>query len=321
MYMNTNPKQATKRKEKTKFTKKIKISDWQLLVLSLPAVIKVFIFSYLPMVGIVIAFKELNYADGLFKSPWVGFKNFEFFFKSSDAWRITRNTLSMNFMFTVFGTIFAVLVALMLNKISKDGKMKKFYQTTMFFPYFLSWVVVGFLLESLLKDYGFINSIFKALNLNTIDFYKSPDYWPAIIQIANIWKTVGYNSLIYSAVLLGIDSTYFEAARIDGATSWQITFKIQLPFLIPMIILMTILSIGNIFRADFGMFYFLPGARNTLTFETTDVIDTYVYRTLQGNGNMSVGAAIGLFQSLVGLILVLLTNYLAKKYDPEYQIF
>ena len=302
--------------------KKAKSLDNNLALFSmtLPAMLKIFIFSYLPMFGIILAFKDLNYNQGIFGSPWVGFDNFEFFFKSESAWRITRNTLLMNGLFIVTGTIVYVLFAALLFFISKDKIRMKAYQMTMFFPYFLSWVVVSFLLNSLIGSSGVITHFLQKIGLD-INFFLEAKYWPIILVIANIWKNLGYNSIIYFSILLGIDPALYEAAELDGASSRQILLKIQIPQLVPMIILNTLLAIGNIFRADFGMFYFLPGSENTFTLATTDVIDTFAFRALRDQGNLSMSAAVGVYQSIVGFILIMIANYTVKKYDSQSSLF
>lgn len=294
--------------------------NFALFTMTLPVLIKLVIFSYVPMFGIILAFKDLNYNQGIFGSPWAGLKNFEFFFKSEAAWRVTRNTLGMNALFIVTMTVVGVVFAVLLFKISRQKTMLKVYQSTMFFPYFLSWVVVAFLLNTIIGVNGVLTHALKAAGLD-VNFMTTPGYWPAILVIVNIWKAAGYNSLIYYAVLLGVDQSLYEAAALDGASGWQIMKKIQIPQMIPMIILNFLMAVGSIFRADFGMFYFLPGAQNTFTLATTDVIDTYAFRALKDMGNMSMSAAVGMYQSVVGFLLILLANYAVKRYDPNASLF
>lgn len=294
--------------------------NFALFTMTLPVLIKLVVFSYVPMFGIILAFKDLNYNQGIFGSPWAGLKNFEFFFKSEAAWRVTRNTLGMNALFIVTMTVVGVVFAVLLFKISRQKTMLKVYQSTMFFPYFLSWVVVAFLLNTIIGVNGVLTHALKAAGLD-VNFMTTPGYWPAILVIVNIWKAAGYNSLIYYAVLLGVDQSLYEAAALDGASGWQIMKKIQIPQMIPMIILNFLMAVGSIFRADFGMFYFLPGAQNTFTLATTDVIDTYAFRALKDMGNMSMSAAVGMYQSVVGFLLILLANYAVKRYDPNASLF
>ncbi len=293
----------------------------ELFLLALPALLKVFVFSYLPIAGIVIAFKNINYVDGIFGSPWVGLKNFEFFFKSADASKVTINTIVMNFLFIVTGMFFGVLMSLLMYRINQCRKALKVYQTTMFFPYFISWVVVGILLTNIIGPGGFVDGILKIFGKDPVLFYENAKYWRPIMVITNLWKTLGYFIVVYYAVLVGLDESQYEAAYIDGANNWHIMIKLQIPYLMPMIALNTLMAIGNIFRGDFGMFYFLPGASNTMTLATTDIIDTYVYRAITSMGNLSMGAAVGLYQSFVGLILITIANKIAKKADPTYGIY
>ena len=288
--------------------------------MTLPALIKLIIFSYVPMFGIILAFKDLNYRQGIMGSPWTGLKNFEFFFKSEAAWRITRNTLGMNAIFIVSTIAVGVLFAVLLFRIHNQKAPLKFYQSTMFFPYFLSWVVVAFLLNSVIGTNGILTHTLNAFGVR-VNYMTTPNYCPFILTVVNIWKGAGYNSLIYYAVLLGIDQSLYEAAELDGASNFQVMKRIQIPQLIPMIILNFLLAVGNIFKADFGMFYFLPGSQNTFTLAATDVIDTYAFRALKDMGNMSMSAAVGMYQSVVGFVLILLANYAVKRYDPETSLF
>lgn len=296
-------------------------SNFALFTMTLPVLIKLFIFSYLPMFGIILAFKDLNYNQGIFGSPWVGLANFKFFFLSESAWRVTRNTLVMNALFIVTGTVVYVLFAMLLFRISRHKKRLKVYQVTMFFPYFLSWVVVSFLLNTLISSTGAITHLLKLLGFGEINFFLEPKYWPVILVLVNIWKNLGYNSIIYFAILLGIDPALYEAAELDGASPRQVMTKIQVPQLMPMIVLNFLMAVGNIFRADFGMFYFLPGSANTFTLATTDVVDTFAFRALKEQGNMSMSAAVGVYQSIVGFVLILAANYAVKKYDSQASLF
>lgn len=302
--------------------KKRKFSGGQLALFSmtLPAIIKLIIFSYLPMFGIILAFKDLNYRDGILGSPWVGLKNFEFFFKSEAAWRVTRNTIGMNAIFIVSVTTVSVLFAVCLYKIQTKKTCLKIYQSAMFFPYFLSWVVVAFLLNTVIGDSGVITHLLQSVGYDP-KFMITPNWWPLILTVINIWKGAGYNSIVYYAVLLSVDESLYEAAELDGASGWNVFAKIQLPHMTPMIVLNVLMAIGAIFRADFGMFYFLPGSQNTFTLATTEVIDTYAFRALQDQGNMSMSAAVGVYQSIVGFLLILLANYVVKRYDSTMSLF
>lgn len=290
------------------------------LLLTLPMVVFLFIFHYIPMFGIVIAFKKFNYTKGIFGSEWVGFDNFKLLFNSPDAWRITRNTLSYNAVFIVLGTLAAVALALLLFEI-KNRICLKVYQTFMFFPYYLSWVVVAYMAYAFLNTRsGILNQLMKSMGLGTIDWYVTPKPWMVIFPVAYLWKSIGMNTLIYYASLIGIDSTYFEAASIEGANKWQITTKITIPFLYPLITMLTILAIGQIFNADFGLFYQLP-MNSPMLYQTTDVIETFVFRALREQGNIDISSAAGLYKSFVGFVLVIITNWVVKKYQSENALF
>jgi putative aldouronate transport system permease protein len=287
----------------------------ELTVLTLPAVIVLSIMCYLPMFGIIIAFKDYNYSLGILNSPWNGFKNFEFFFKSSDAWRITRNTLLYNSAYIIAGTSISILFAICMNELSK--RWIKVYQTVMFIPYFISWIVVGYLMISFLDtQYGLINRVIGNLGGNTIGWYNTKGYWPFILIFMNLWKYVGYNTVIYYATIIGIDPSYYEAAKLDGAGGIQMIKYITLPMLKKMIIILFILSLGNIFRGDFGLHYF--GSNNAgALYSVTDVIDTYAFRALRQMGDIPMASAVSAFQSIVGCITILIANRVIKKIDAD----
>lgn len=308
------------KKQKNKSTKFKRTSTLQLWSLCAVPMLLVFVFSYLPMGGLIIAFKDYNYEKGIFGSEWAGLKNFEFYIKSDHFLRTTRNTLVLNSLFIFVGLIVAVTVALLLFEVKRRRRVKIF-QTIMISPHYLSWVIVGYMSYAFLNpQYGFINSILKMFGKEAVDWYSSPEYWPVILTIVSIWKTVGINSVIYYASLMSIDSSFFEAAQIDGANKFHITINITLPFLVPLMVILTILNIGNIFRADFGLFYQLTRDVGAL-YKTTDVIDTYIYRSMRTAGNMSMSAAVGFLQSVVGFVLVLLTNTIVSKINPENALF
>lgn len=286
----------------------------ELFFLSLPAVLFFTVFTYIPLFGIIVAFKKFNYALGLWGSEWVGFKNFEFFFQSEIAFRVTRNTILYNGGFIVLTTFFAVSFAIMLTEIGK--RWLKFHQTAMFLPYFLSWVVVSYVSSGFLEDNGFMNALLKQIGVAPIQWYMEAKYWPYILVFVQLWKGVGFATLIYYAGIIGIDQSYYEAARIDGASKLQMVTKITVPLILPLIIILFIVSVGGIFRADFGLFYFIPNNTSFL-FETTDVIDTYVYRALKQSGDIGMSTAVGLYQSVVGFMLVLTANYTIKKMNAD----
>ncbi|WP_411431076.1 ABC transporter permease [Paenilisteria weihenstephanensis] len=291
----------------------------------LPGVAWFVIFAYLPMFGTVIAFKDYRvdgngFISSLMSSDWVGLDNFKFLFRTDDAFIITRNTVLYNLVFIIVGLLLGVALAIVFNSLV-NKRMAKVYQTGMLFPYFLSWVVVSYFLYSFLsEDSGLLNSMIVAFGGDPISWYSDPQYWPFILIFMNIWKGLGYGSIVYLAAIAGIDRNYYEAAMIDGAGKWQQIRHVTIPALTPLIIILTILNVGKIFNSDFGLFYQLPRNSGPL-FPVTDVIDTYVYRGLTSLGDISMSAAAGLYQSIVGFILVMLTNYIVKKIDPEYALF
>lgn len=292
-----------------------------LFLMLIPGTVCLLLFNYLPLVGLILAFKDVNYSEGLFNGDWVGLKNFEPFFNTPDAFNVTRNTLLYNMVFIVLGLVVAVFFAVALNEI-RSKRAKKTYQTLMFLPYFLSWVVVSFLVYALLNpDYGFINkNILEKFGMEGISWYNEPKYWPFILVFVNLWKNVGYNSVIYYATITGISQEYFEAAAIDGATRSQQIRKILLPHLAPIMVIMTILNIGKIFHADFGLFYQVTMDSGTL-YPVTNVLDTYVFRGIKVTGDIGMSSAAGFYQAVVGFILVLTTNLIVKKVDPEKSLF
>jgi len=290
-----------------------------LLLLTIPGVLYLFVMAYLPMGGIVIAFKDYNYVDGIFGSKWIGLKNFEFLFLSQDAWRITRNTLMMNGLFIVFTTIFAILVALAMNEI-RSKFLNRFIQSTLFLPYLLSWVIVSYLVYAMLTTKGFLNSVLVSLDFAPVNWYMEPRFWPYILTIATVWKVTGYNSIIYLASIIGINPEFFEAAKLDGANKFQQIRYITMPFLIPVITILTLLSIGKIFYADFGLFYSVTRDLGHL-YPVTDVIDTYVFRMLRTVGDVGMASAAGFYQAVVGFVLVLVFNYIVRKIDKDNALF
>jgi putative aldouronate transport system permease protein len=311
-------KPTTMKSKKTKI--KYFMENWELLVMALPAMIIVFVFSYIPMFGIIIAFKNFKFDKGLWDSPWVGFKNFEFFFNTEDAWRITRNTIGLNLLFILVGTICSIGLALVLYEVTKK-RLVKLFQTTMIFPHFLSWVVVGYMFYAIFNvQHGILNSVIQFFGGDAIDWYMLPNKWPGIFVGVIIWKGVGWGSIIYYASLMGIDNQFFEAAKIDGANKMQQIRYISIPFLSSIVLILTILGIGGIMRSDFGMFFYLTRDMGTL-YSTTDVIDTYVYRSLKTIGDVGMSSAAGLYQSVVGFILILTTNYIVNKINPENSLF
>lgn len=293
-----------------------------LYIMVLPGIILMLLFSYIPMFGIIVAFKDFKYDKGILGSPWVSpiFKNFEYFFTSDYAWRVTRNTILLNFAFIIIGTIVTVAIALMINELSNKF-YKRLSQTVVFLPNFVSWIVVGIFAYNIFStDYGIINALLSSLGFAKVDFYAEPAYWPAILIMFSIWRNTGLGTVIYLAVLTSIDSSYYEAAQIDGATRWQQAKLISLPMLVPTMIILTILAVGKIMNSDFGMFYALIGD-NSRVFSTADVIDTFVFRNLRLNGDIPMSSATGFYQSVISFMLVLAANMLANRYQPGSGIF
>lgn len=294
--------------------------NFELLLLALPGIIFIFIFSYLPMPGVVLAFENFKGVKGIFGSPWVGLENFRFLFMTDDVVRITANTVIMNLLFILTGTAFSMTLALMLYEVTKKY-MVKIYQTIIIFPNFLSWVIVSYMFYTIMSsEYGMLNQLLGHIGLIPVDWYSSPQYWRAILVVTNLWKGGGIGCIIYYSCLMGINREYFEAASIDGASKLQCIRYISIPFLIPMITILTILNIGSIIRADFGMFYNLTRDVPAL-YSTTDVIDTYVYRALRQVGDTGMAAAAGLYQSVVGFLLIFITNAIVRKISPENSLY
>lgn len=291
----------------------------ELLLLTIPGIAWFFIFSYLPMGGLVLAFKNFKYRDGIFGSPWVGFDNFKFFFKSNSAARIITNTMGYNIAFLLFNLAVAVTFAILLSSVGK--KVLKVGQTSFLLPYFMSWVVVGYIALTLFdNESGMLNSIITSMGGNPISWYETQGPWRIILVLANGWKTVGQTTLVFYGSILGIGSEIYEAAELDGCTGLKKVFKITLPLLKPAIITMLILNIGSIMRGDFGLFYYMTNDSKIL-YPVTDVIDTYVYRALRVNGDISSSSAVSFFQSVVGFIMVVTTNYIVKKVEPGSEMF
>ncbi|MNO20560.1 putative multiple-sugar transport system permease YteP [compost metagenome] len=288
-------------------------------MLSLPGIVYKLIFAYLPMVGLIIAFKNYRYDLGMFGSKWVGLENFRYLFSTDAAWRITRNTVLYNAAYIITTAAAALLLAILLNEVK--AKWSKYYQTALFLPYFLSWVLVGYVAYAFLNHSdGFINRTLEAFGMDPISWYQNAGSWPFILILVQLWKAVGFNTLIYFAGIVGINGEYYEAARMDGATKRQMALKITIPLLAPLVIIMLILSIGNMFRGDFGLHYFIPNNSGFL-YGSTDIIDTYVYRALREVGNVSMSAATGFYQSVVGFILVLLANGIVRKINPDHSLW
>lgn len=290
-----------------------------------PGLVILIINNYIPMFGVIIAFKQYRFAGSFFesviKSKWVGFSNFDFFFNTPYAYLMTRNTILYNFLFIILDIAVPVLLAIALNEI-RGKLLSKTYQSLMFLPFFLSWIIVSYLAFSLLSiDKGLINAgILKALGISPVEWYSEPVYWPVILVFFHMWKYTGYNIVVYLAAISGIDAEYYEAASIDGATKWQQIRHITLPMLRSLMIILTLLAIGRIFNADFGLFYNVPRNSGAIM-NTTMVIDTYVYSALMNTSNIGMAAAAGTYQAVVGCITVFTANLVVRKIDKEMALF
>lgn len=286
-----------------------------------PGIIYLFINNYIPIFGLLIAFKKLDFQEGIWNSPWVGFENFTYLFKTPDAFIITRNTLLYNIAFIVINTVLSLIFAIFINDM-RSKICKKVYQSAVLLPYLMSVVIVSYIVFALLSpDKGMINnSILKPLGEAPISWYMEPRYWPFILVIVNAWKGVGYNCLVFVAGIAGISPGYYEAAQLDGATKWQQIKYITLPCLKTTIITLTLLNVGRIFYSDFGLFYQIPMNSGAL-FDVTNTIDTYVYRSLLQLGNVGMASAAGFYQSLVGFMVIMLCNMLVRKVDRDSALF
>lgn len=298
-----------------------------------PGAMWLFIFCYLPMGGIILAFKQFRmhmpkkgdffqnpFINSMIKSEWVGFKNFEFIFKTPDAWLMTRNTVLYNLAFILIGLVLSVALAIAITEL-RQRRMAKLYQTIFFFPFFLSWIVISYLLFAMLNtNMGIFNQILERFGREPIKWYMEPKYWPFIMLFANRWRYTGNGSIIYLAAITGMDSQLFEAATIDGASKWQQIWRITIPLLVPIMVLLTILAAGRVFNADFAMFYALPNGSGVLR-RATLVIDVYVFNSLRGGIPIGMPAAAGLYQSFVGFILILTTNWIVRRVRPDMALF
>jgi len=291
-----------------------------LCLMALPAIIWFCVFSYSPLVYLLAAFKKYQAAKGLWKSDWVGFKNFQAFFGSEAFLRVTFNTVFLNALFILSTMLVSILIAIALSEISSKW-FKKITQSVVILPHFISWTVIALLCEALLKtNNGFINNIFVSFGLKKINFYQNADIWPAFLTLLRIWQGAGYGSIVYLATIAGLDQEMYEAARVDGATRGQCIRYMTLPLLKSTIVMMLIMSIGKIFNGDFGMIFNLVGS-NSLLYRTTDVIDTYVYRMLVESTNIGQSSAVSLYQSIMGFVIVMVTNAITKKLDEDSALF
>ena len=290
-------------------------------LLALPGVIYMICNNYLPMFGVIIAFKNLNFRKGILGSDWCGLDNFKFLFASKDAFTITRNTILYNVAFIVLTTVLAIAIAILVNEI-QSRFASRLYQSLILLPYLMSWVIVSYLAYAFLSaETGMFNkSILEPLGLEAVNWYQEKKYWPFILIFVSVWKSVGYSMIIYLSSVVGISMDYFEAAKIDGASKWQQIKYITLPLLKPTLITLFILSVGQIFRSDFGLFYQMPRNSGAL-YSVTRTLDVYVYQALMKNNDYSMSSAASVFQSVVGFILIIAANKLVKRYESNSALF
>jgi putative aldouronate transport system permease protein len=302
------------------FRRQLKKYKW-LLLMTLPGVIYLFINNYIPMYGVILAFKNYNYVDGIWGSEWAGLDNFKFLFNSQDAYVITRNTFLYNFVFIVLNLVLAVLAALLINEI-RDKVITRFYQSTFLLPHIISMVVVAYLVYSFLNvESGLVNRLIaKWFGAEAVSWYGEPRYWPYILVIVNAWKNVGYLSVIYFAAIIGIDKEYYEAATIDGASKWKQMTRITIPLIMPVITTMTLLAVSGILRSDFGLFYQVPMNTGALI-PTTNTIDTFVYRAMTQSGDIGMSSAAGFYQSAVCFVLILAANAAVRRINKRDALF
>lgn len=294
---------------------------WPLYLMFVPGFVYLFINCYIPMFGIQIAFRKYNARDGIYGSPFCGLDNFKFLFQTNDAWIMTRNTLLYNLAFIILGNVLAIAIAIMLNEIT-GSKKKQVYQTIILIPYLISMIIVSYLAFAFLSSSNgfFNNTILKSLGLPTVDWYNTPKYWPFILVFINLWKSLGYSMILYYATICGIDYTLYEAAEIDGASRWQKITHVTLPSLKSTIIILILMSLSGIFRSDFGLFYQVTQNSGPLI-KVTQTIDTYVYRGLMQTNNIGMSSAAGVYQSVVGFILVMTANGIVRKVDKDSSLF
>lgn len=285
-----------------------------------PAIIFFIIFNYVPMVGLILGFKQYNFYDGIFGSPWCGFDNFKFLFASGKAFELTVNTILYNLGFLIVGTSLEVTMAILLSVM--QGKLfKKVTQSLMLLPHFISWVIVGIFVYSIVNfDNGFLNTILRHLGKDPVQLYTMPGVWKYIIIFTYCWSHAGYGSIVFLATIMGFDTTYYEAADIDGATMWQKTRYITLPLLKPIIIIMVLMAFGRIVKGNLKIFYQLIG-NNGMLLKGNDVIETYVFRALTSGTDFGVSVAVGIYQSVLSFFMIMAMNWAVKKYESDYALF
>jgi len=291
-----------------------------LYAMFIPIAVYTLVFAYLPMAGIIIAFKEYNYTGGIWGSAWNGWKNFEYFFFSGKAWLVTRNTIVYNVVFLACSTFFSVGIAILISEM-RGKYFKKISQSFMLLPYFVSWVIVSaFVYNFLNYDYGVVNTMIRHFGGEPIDIYGTPAYWYFLLPFLYIWKWVGFNSILYLAAIMGIDQECYEAATIDGASVFQKITRITIPLLMPTMIILVLLGLGRIMRGEFDMFYQLIG-NNSRLLDATDIIDTLVFRSLAGMPDFGLASSAGFYQSVLTFVIILAANGAVKLYNKDYSLF
>jgi len=308
-------------KTQQKKKKAIVRTNISLMLIALPGLLYLLVNNYIPMAGIFIAFKKIDYVKGIFGSDWAGLDNFKYLFQTDAAWVMIRNTVLYNLVFIAVGTVLAIALAIFMSEVANKFAAK-WFQTGLLLPSLVSMVIVSYLVFALLStENGLINKqILEPLGKKATSWYSEMRYWPAILVIVQAWKTAGYTSIIYIASIAGIDKQVYEAARIDGAGKMKQIFKITLPMLKPTISIMVLMMIGRIFASDFGLFYQVPMNSGAL-FPVTQTIDTYVYRALMNSNDIAMSSAAGLFQSVLGFALVMIANAIVKRKNPENALF
>lgn len=291
-----------------------------MFLMILPVIIFTVIFNYLPMGGIILAFKRFNYTDGILGSPWAGWSNFKFLISGGILWRITRNTVLYNLVFMIMDIVCQMAVAIMLNEIVQKW-FKKLSQSLMFLPYFISFVLVQSISYGIFSyEYGLMNNLIRSMGMDPVNIYAQEGFWPFLLTFFHEWKGIGYGVVIYLAAITGISAEYYEAARVDGATKWKQIKYITIPLLKPTAITLFLFAVGKIMKGQFELFYQLVG-KNGLLYNVTDIIDTYVFRTITVSFDPGMSTAAGLYQSFFGFVLIMTINHVIKKIQPDYALF
>ncbi len=292
---------------------------WPLTLFALPPLIVLFVFNIIPLYGLILPFQNFNPMQGILGSEWIGFANFEFLFSSGTIFDITKNTIVMNLLFIAFNTIVGVGLAIFMMEASRG--LVRLFQTMLFIPYLLSWVIISFVVLSFLQyDRGLLNKIMGFFGNKPVNWYADPSYWTSFLVVVEVWKIAGYATLLYYAGLMGLGVELYEAAAIDGAGKWSQIWHISIPGILPLIVIINVLALGRVFNGDLGLFYNVP-LNQSMLYPATDVIDTWVFRSLTTLNDFGMSAAAGMYQAVCGFVLVLLTNLCVKKYDKDFALF